>query len=266
MVFEEILKAEWMHKNLLGIYLLALLYSAVAVMCAAIVFPNSIDLISVAFIGIIFLPSLEQILSFEARTAFKHRAIKIRDVLMQHASIFWIYLAIMLGIFSVFLIISLLLPTTVTSGLFKSQLAIYGNAGTGTVDFNSIAQNNLRVIFVTFFLSMIYGAGSILMISWNASVWGAIIGFFIKEGIEKGGNPLYYLTNVLMPMLPHLIFESGGYLLGAIGGGLLAISVVNEKIMSKRFKWMLTDSLAIFTLGIVLIIFAAWIEVIMPIG
>ena len=115
-----------------------------------------------------------------------------------HKDIFEIYLLMFLGIFVAFAFSSFFFSTSAIQSLFKPQLAVANLAGAATL-FNkeliSIIFNNLIVLVACFILSLVYGAGSILFLTWNASAWGVVIGYSAKLAvIQTDFNPfLFYV-------------------------------------------------------------------------
>ena len=45
------------------------------------------------------------------------------------------------------------------------------------MSFLPIFSNNFRVMIIFLVLSVIFGAGSILFLAWNASVWGVVFAY-----------------------------------------------------------------------------------------
>ena len=122
--------------------------------------------------------------------------------------------------------------------------------------------NNIKVLIVCLLLSLIYGAGSVLFVTWNATVWGAIFGYVAKESLTVGGQtPLAFFGMMLLPMLPHLITETVSYLSASIAGGVLSKAALREELFSKKFNHILTDALILVGFGVLLVIIAGLFEV-----
>lgn len=118
--------------------------------------------------------------------------------------------------------------------------------------FYKILSNNLNVLFFSFLFSLIFGAGAVFIIVWNASVLGVYIGFLSRS--------IFDIPIVSLSFLPHGIPEILGYLCGGLSGGILSAAII------RNHKWnvvsfILLDSLKILTLGVFFIIVAAFIEV-----
>ena len=265
MVFEQISELKWLKNKPLIVFGLAILYSALGVISAIAIFPKNADVMTIAFVSILILPLLNQMIETEARTVFRKQKLSLSMLFKQHIGIFNTYLSFFFGIFMLFFITAVVLPPDITSQFFSSQLNIYGGVGFATktsLSFNQIAMNNIKVVLVTFILSLVYGAGSVIILSWNAYVWGIMTGFLLREGLAVAHhNMLLFAALALLPILPSLLTESAGYLLAAISGGVLSKATLQERLMSKRFNYILTDALMILTVAIILIFVGACIEV-----
>jgi len=65
--------------------------------------------------------------------------------------------------------------------------------------------NNLKVLVVCLIASLVYGAGAIFIITWNASVWGVVFALIAKNSaLAAGQNP--YAAFALMLVLSFLLF------------------------------------------------------------
>ncbi|MBI4021110.1 MAG: stage II sporulation protein M [Candidatus Aenigmarchaeota archaeon] len=161
-----------------------------------------------------------------------------------------ILLLFFFGITLAFAVWSFILP----DGSFSTQVdkiqEIRG-AVTQPGAFEAILANNIQVMVVSFILSLVFGAGAVFIIVWNASVLGVYIGQ-ISQALE-------HIPLVSLGFLPHGIPEIGGYLAAALAGGILSASILRrrEDIMGR----ILLDSLKLLGLGVLLIVVGAWIEV-----
>ncbi len=122
--------------------------------------------------------------------------------------------------------------------------------------------NNLFVLAICFILSLAYGSGSILFIVWNASVWGIVFGYFIRQSaLIDQVNPAFYFAKIFLPFLPHMVTEAASYIVAAIMGGVLAKAILREKMWSKKCYHILTDGLLLALFGFILVVVAGMIEV-----
>jgi len=120
--------------------------------------------------------------------------------------------------------------------------------------FLSIIQNNVFVMIFTLIFSIIFGAGAIFILIWNASVIAAAVGIFSK----------YELINLPVGLLRYMIHgipEIVAYFITALAGGIFGLGVIKTKMKTERFFRILEDSIALLFIALVILIIAAIIEV-----
>jgi stage II sporulation protein M len=279
MVFEQLFVSKWLEKKLYLSFLLGFVYAELGIISAILIFPEDPSLISIGFISLLILPSLNYLLSLETKEDMREKRFSLKAIFRDHWDIFVVYAFIFLGILLAFGILAVILPQGTTETLFGTQLDIYfANAGRATGPmtdwgtniagaaynqsslFWSILTNNLKVILVCFIFSLAYGAGSVLFLTWNASVWGTIFGFVARTTATVGGN-LASFGHIMISVFPHMIAEASSYFLAVFAGGIISKAVIKERMDSKRFYHVLLDGIVIFGLALVILLLAAWLEV-----
>tara|TARA_Y100000310_G_scaffold338921_1_gene429967 strand:- start:14469 stop:15329 length:861 start_codon:yes stop_codon:yes gene_type:complete len=118
----------------------------------------------------------------------------------------------------------------------------------------NIFANNIYVLIFTLVFSLIFGAGAIFILAWNASVISSAIGIFSKSS----------LTNLPLGILRYMIHgipEIGAYFVGALAGGIISIAVIKHDVHTEKFWTILQDSLNLVILSVVLLFIAALIEI-----
>lgn len=120
--------------------------------------------------------------------------------------------------------------------------------------FISILSNNLYVLLFTVIFSLIFGAGAIFILAWNASVIAAAVGIYTKSRMQL-------LPIGLMRYMGHGIFEIAAYFFGALAGGILSVSISKKEYKNKNFYIILEDVFLLIIIAILILIFAAFIEV-----
>lgn len=118
----------------------------------------------------------------------------------------------------------------------------------------NIFANNIYVLIFTLVFSFIFGAGAIFILAWNASVISAAIGIFSKSDILN-------LPCGLGRYMIHGIPEIGSYFAGALAGGIISVAIIKHDTQSEKFWTVLQDSLNLVILAVVILFFAALIEV-----
>lgn len=118
----------------------------------------------------------------------------------------------------------------------------------------NIFANNIYVLIFTLVFSLIFGAGAIFILAWNASVISAAIGIFSKDNLIN-------LPLGLARYMIHGIPEIGAYFTGALAGGIISIAVIKHDVHSEKFWIILQDSLNLVIISVALLFFAALVEV-----
>lgn len=122
-------------------------------------------------------------------------------------------------------------------------------------------QNNLIILLFVFLTSLIFGAGAIFTITWNAS----IVGIYLAKSVEGGFfYGIYSFFRALILLIPHGLFEISGFILAALSGGILSVAMV-RKIVNKDYAHLnkiMKDSAILMIIAVILIVVAALIEVI----
>lgn len=126
--------------------------------------------------------------------------------------------------------------------------------------------NNFWVMFFIYLTSFTFGAGSLFIISWNASIVGVFIGNGIKQTTNNIlGVPLFNYViefpKIFLPLLVHGIFEFTGFFSSAIAGGILSVAVIRHSLKSKEFITVLKDSLQIMLFAVIMILVGAVLEI-----
>lgn len=120
--------------------------------------------------------------------------------------------------------------------------------------FLSIIGNNFGVMIFTLIFSLIFGAGAIFVLAWNASVISAAIGIFTR----------YNLSEIPIGLLRYMIHgfpEIAAYFITALAGGIFGVGVIRHGIANKRFIHILLNVIILISSALVILIIAAIIEV-----
>jgi uncharacterized membrane protein SpoIIM required for sporulation len=120
--------------------------------------------------------------------------------------------------------------------------------------FFSILQNNVYVMIFTLFFSLIFGAGAIFILAWNASVIAAAIGIFTN----------YRLTDIPLGVMRYMIHgfpEIAAYFVTALAGGIFGVGFLRHGIKDKKFIRILENVVILLFIALVILVVAALIEV-----
>lgn len=136
---------------------------------------------------------------------------------------------------------------------FSSPIEATG-AATKELRFLSILENNVYVMIFTLIFSLIFGAGAIFVLAWNASVIAAAIGIFTK----------YKLSNIPVGLFRYMIHgfpEIAAYFITALAGGMFGIGAIRNGIRNRKFLRIVENVVILLFLAIVILIAAAAMEV-----
>ena len=176
-----------------------------------------------------------------------------------HSDAVFAFLWLFLGFVVAFSLLNIIMQD---SNIFNAQLETYFNVNgehatgaiTGGGALLGISQNNISVMMIILLFSLIFGAGAIFILAWNASVIAVAVGIFAK----------YQLIQVPMGIARYMIHglpEIGAYFVTALAGGILGVSIMRNEFRSKRFVRVAENSILLVFVAIILLVVAALIEV-----
>jgi uncharacterized membrane protein SpoIIM required for sporulation len=120
--------------------------------------------------------------------------------------------------------------------------------------FLSIIGNNFGVMVFTLIFSLIFGAGAIFILAWNASVISAAIGIFTSYNISE-------IPIGLLRYMIHGFPEIAAYFITALAGGIFGVGVIRHGFADKKFAKVLVNVALLLITGLIILILAAAIEV-----
>lgn len=191
-------------------------FSCVGIAMARHLFEGNAGVISVLLCVLGLLPTLDRLVD-------RHRpsATALSPVLYMRADISLAssVLTLFAGVMVAYTAWSLLLPLDAVRVTFGSQLAPWlrlGGLGFEPGFLTGIWVNNLLVLAGVLLLSALYRTGgALLVLAWNASVWGAT--FALIARLQGGGGVGHWLA-VSACVFPHVFFEAVGYVMMALCG------------------------------------------------
>jgi uncharacterized membrane protein SpoIIM required for sporulation len=264
-MLEQLFNLRSIKGSSINLILLGIIYTFLGTLSALLLFPSYVAIMSLSFTSILLIPSVASLLQKEENIIAKERHFSVRILFRDHKDIIRLYLLLFFGVFIAFCAIGIFTSNAYVEHNFNAQLKVAGISGQATglgADLVGILLNNLVVLIICFVLSLAYGSGSLLFIVWNASVWGVVFGYFIRQSaLVTQTSSLAYFAKIFLPFLPHMLTEAASYIVAAIMGGIIAKAILREKIFSKKFYHILTDGLLLAVLGFGLVILAGIIEV-----
>tara|TARA_B100000315_G_C14575221_1_gene587594 strand:+ start:2133 stop:2957 length:825 start_codon:yes stop_codon:yes gene_type:complete len=264
MVFEQIYQTKWLESKPWYAFLLGVFYSILGMVIALFLFPEEPSFAAITFTTMALIPSLNKLFALEANEIASEEKLTLKRLWKDHYDVFLIYLFIFLGVMVVFSFFSLALPSKFIQYAFKHQVGVYygltGNAANAGFTFSSIFFHNLKIVIVCLILSLLYGAGSVFLIVWNASAWGVIFATIARDSVGQE-SPIIFFILLMISVAPHMILEAMAYFAAVISGGVISKATVREHFGSFRFKELMLDGFYIFILALLIVFAAAFVEV-----
>lgn len=177
------------------------------------------------------------------------------QMLKDHRKAIWAFMWLFVGFVIGFSFWYILLPTT---GTLEQQLDTFCNINRPndpnckdtvlTRDPNTsptafatnkermflIFANNTYVLIFTLIFSLLFGAGVVFILAWNASVIAAAIAIFTRSDLN-------YLPAAMLRYFVHGLPEIGSYFIGALAGGMISFAVIRREIGTEKFWKVLQD-------------------------
>lgn len=117
-----------------------------------------------------------------------------------------------------------------------------------------IFANNTYVLIFTLIFSLLFGAGVVFILAWNASVIAAAIAIFTRSDLS-------YLPVAMLRYFVHGLPEIGSYFIAALAGGMISFAVIRREIGTEKFWKVLQDSLNLIILAVIVLFLASLMEV-----
>jgi len=267
LVFTRMINVGSLRKNPYLALVMAGFFVLIGFIAAFFIFSSAMSLIMLAFSSLLMLPFLIKLLEKEVpeeRTVKNKKRNRLYDwfspsnlsrIFERHNLLIKVYIFLFFGMAPEYALLFAVLQPSIGDYAFQHQLSLFGPAGQffSSDIFSQIVENNLQIAIVSFALSIFYGAGSILILNYNASIVGVMYGSSFRTLIW--GTPLFY-SNILL-YIPHTVIEITAYLLAAVAGGLLVKGLRKD---------IIHDAAVLFALSIILILLGGYVESIMLAG
>lgn len=137
---------------------------------------------------------------------------------------------------------------------FTGQMLDETGASTRGGRLLSILENNVYVMIFTLIFSLIFGAGAIFVLIWNASVIAAAIGIFTR----------YNITEIQIGVARYMIHgfpEITAYFITALAGGIFGVGALRNGIRNQRFLRVIENVIILLFIAILILVIAALMEV-----
>jgi hypothetical protein len=158
----------------------------------------------------------------------------------------------------------LVLPVEQSAITFQTQLSPWlgmVEPGFQAGSFLAILANNLLVGLGVLILTLLYrNGGALLVLCWNASVWGAAFAYFARLQFGDAGAALWGWLSLSAAVFPHVLLEASGYVLMVLVGLFLLRIIVRYRDPALDLASHIRATTRICVLAVVVLVLAAWVE------
>lgn len=130
-------------------------------------------------------------------------------------------------------------------------------SSTEMLSFTRVFLNNIQVMSFAFIFSLLFGAGAVFIVVWNASILGVYIG--------RLSESLFHIPFQSLSFLPHGIPEIAGYLMAGLAGGIISAAIIRGHKM-EIVMVVILDALKLLGLALLFILLGAMIETFNMVG
>ena len=111
-------------------------------------------------------------------------------------------------------------------------------------------------------LSIIYRTGgALLVLTWNASVWGTVFAYFARSQGGSGLDALGGFAVTMACIFPHILLEAGAYIIMAISGVLIVRFLAHMSDPGVDLRRTAFNAMGLAVVGVLCILLAGVVEV-----
>ncbi len=230
---------------------------------AVVLFGTNSSAAQILTISLFLTPAILRMLRKEEMLARKEG---IKHLYRNHRNIFEIYIFILLGVFSAYFLLQLIILNfqNTFNTIFSFQVNFINSYQDITYSILDLGVKTFPIkplivllavgmfaIILSFALSFIYGAGGVFFIVSSASIFSTLILYAMKSTTFWYFS-LFFLVFALLLLFPIII--------SSIGGGVISRAFVHKKIRKKYLNNVLMDGFFLFLIaqGIMVIVTLVW--------
>jgi len=280
MVLESITSLKFAEKHPVSLFFTAFIITSIAMFASYKLFPGSSSVLTLAFVTIVFMPLMHKLFKQEEIQEVEEKDVPFAFI-ATHFDVIHIYSWIFIGMVVAYTFLGVALPDTnddctgfgcfipAKSDVFSEQQRVHGSI-TGKVIgetecfnddsksfgscFELIFFNNAWVMILAIIFSLIWGAGAIFLLGWNASV----IGLFLAMEITSKSLDAGIVRAI--SYLPHGIPEVMAYFIAAIAGGIISAAISKKHFKHHELRIVAIDTVLILLLATITLFIGAFIE------
>lgn len=278
MVLESLLNPFQLKKRPWEIFIVGMVYTAVAFFLSYFVFRDGAGLLMVFLIVLATVPTLYTTIKHEEEIDLAYD--KEIFMLKEHTKVIIFLLCLFLGITFAMVLSYVFLPSDVVDSVFMLQQNAIANVIrtvnddtilTGDITkislFGNIFINNIKVLFFCLVFSFLYGTGAMFILTWNASVIATAMGTFVKNELSNAAHlvgfpflSVYFsaTTFSFFRYMTHGAIEIAAYFIAGLAGGIISIALIKHNLKEDK---VLVDALDLILISLGFLVAAAFVEV-----
>ena len=268
MVLEKLYTPEFLKKNKYVIFLLSLTCTILGLAWSLIYFSNNHSFIALAFISLLLLFTLKDVIDIHLPTRAKDEN---KVAKQEYKDLLMIFFYIFIGIFLPFLFYSAMLPDNATRLFFTGQYELLATTSAQDIysglSIQGVFINNVYVFIGCLVSAFLFGLGAIFLfiIVWNASVLGVVLGVVARHTATETGIqlPLVILT-LILAAFPHVILEVFAYFFAGTTGERVSDWLFFKGLNRKIFTAVVLLALKVVILSVFILFVAAAVESFFP--
>jgi uncharacterized membrane protein SpoIIM required for sporulation len=273
MVLESILSPEAAERHPWEIIFLSLVFVSIGVWSTLYLgYPSGF--LTVAFVAVPSVPLILNLFKYDEEEVVKEK-VWGSALIARHLPVILVLLFYFIGLIAGFVFWYLALPPEASAQVFSSQIqelkslsglvslsgfAIKTNLAQA---FEVIFLHNLGVLALILLFSILYSAGVVLILIWNASVISVFLANIAKGFVFHEMPSLSLISGLsfgVLGILPHGTFELLAYWTAALAGGIMSSALVRKAYLKGGFAHVVNDSAKLVAWSIIFLAVGALIE------
>ena len=276
MVLESLFSPEGAEHNPWALAILGFVFVSIAIFATGYLLPSEPGFLLIALVALPVAPLVLKL--------FDHEEVEVEEgerkwgsrTIARHFPIVLVLVSLFIGMCGSFCFWYLALPPAQANALFNAQNnelrsigtvfsghAVTSAEGSFMQVFELIFIHNLGVLALIIAFSIIYGAGAVLILIWNASIIGVFVGNFAKEFVWHQAPSYSVLAGAsagFLGLIPHGTFELLAYLVAALAGGILSSAIIRRANAERRWGSVFRDIVKLSAVAIIFLVLGAAIE------
>lgn len=276
MVLEALISPVTAEKHPWELFFIGILYSTIALFISVHIFESMAGLIAVFLTVMACIPLMySTIVHEEAKDMLP---LPERSLLLEHSKAILFLIFLFMGVVAGMTAWYVFLPEAKATALFSIQVDTIRNINSNSIVgaipttalLHKIFFNNVKVMVFCILFAFFYGAGSIFILMWNASVISVAVGTFIRNHLAEYAqavglpNVAVYFKAVSLSLLRYFIHgipEIAAYFIAGLAGGIIGVAVIKHDIRSETFEKIMLDVSDLLLIAVAVLFVAGLIEV-----